>query len=257
MTKKAKPLVLLTDLAIEGKRAILELLEALSMIETWSAQRLPVLHALALNLAGSGYPEMARRVLEANPRLYSRRRAGKRNVLQLIWLEGRIALALGELGSAEAKLNTARLAFEHRGSGGDAALSALDLALVYARQERRDETVWLVEDLVRMLRTRGIAQEAIAGLLLLKRACQDRRPADILLAHIETIAVTVAELLRSRLSARYGLKAGNGWLDSRDSSTLKLPAKAKQGQLILQSRAGALQEPGQELDEGFEVQKRH
>jgi hypothetical protein len=184
--------------AQEPKRAILELLEALSKIETESAQRLPVLHALALNLVESGYPEMARRVLEANPRLYRRRRAGKLNALRLTWLEGRIALALGEMSSAQAKLNTARLAFEHVGSGGEALLSALDLALVYSRQERRDETVWLVEDLIRMLRTRGIAQEAIAGLLLLKRACQDRRPADVLLAQIEMIAVTVAELLRFR-----------------------------------------------------------
>jgi hypothetical protein len=184
--------------AQEPKRAILELLEALSKFETGSAQRLPVLHALALNLVESGFPEMARRVLEANPRLYRRRPADKLGGLQLMWLEGRIALALGEMGSAEAKLNTARLAFEHVGSGCEAALSALDLALVYALQERRDETIWLVEDLVRKLRRQGIAQEAIAGLLLLKRACQDRRPSGVLLAHIEMIAVTVAELLRSR-----------------------------------------------------------
>lgn len=192
--------------AHEPKRAILALLEALSKIEAESAQRLPVLHALAFNLVESGYPEMARRVLEANPRLYCRRRAGKLNALHLVWLEGRIALALGEMGSAEAKLNTARLGFEHVGSGGEAALCALDLALVYARQERRDETVWLVEDLVRRLCTRGLAEEAIAGLLLLKRACQNRRPAGVLLAHIEMIAVTVAELLRSRSRRSYGLK---------------------------------------------------
>jgi hypothetical protein len=190
--------------AHEPKRAILELLEALSKIEAESAQRLPVLHALALNLVESGYPEMARRVLEANPWLYRRRLAGKLNGLRLMWLEGKIALALGEMGSAEAKLNTARLAFEHVGRDYEAALSSLDLALVYAQQERRGETVWLVEDLVRTLRTRGVAEEATAGLLLLKRACQDRRPANVLLAHIETIAVTIAELqrLRPRRAAR-------------------------------------------------------
>jgi hypothetical protein len=186
--------------AHEPKRAILELLEALSKVAPESEERLPVIHALALNLAEAGFPEMARRVLLANERLYRRRRAGKLYALRRVWLEGKIAFSVGEMGAAEAKLNTARLAFEHAGRIYDAALSSLDLARVYARQERRGETAWLVEDLVRTLCSQEIAQEAIPGLLLLKRACEDRRPANVLVAHIETIAVTVAEL--QRLSPR-------------------------------------------------------
>jgi tetratricopeptide (TPR) repeat protein len=184
--------------ANEPKRAILVLLEALSMIEPENEQRLPAIHGLALNLVEAGLPEKARRVLVANERLYRRRRAGKLNVLRLVWLEGKIAFALGEMGVAEAKLNTARFAFEHVDQSYDAALASLDLALVYARQERRSETVWLVEDLVRAFRSHGIAREAIASLLLLKKACEAGRPADVLLAQIETIAVTVAELQWSR-----------------------------------------------------------
>jgi hypothetical protein len=186
--------------AHEPKREILMLLEALSKVAPDSEERLPVIHGLALNLVEAGFPEMARRVLLANERLYRRRRAGKLYALRRVWLEGKIAFSLGEMGAAEAKLNSARLAFERAGRDYYAALSSLDLALLYAWQERRGEAVWLVDGLVCTLCSRGIAQEAIPGLLLLKRACEDRRPANVLVAHIETIAVTVAEL--QRLSPR-------------------------------------------------------
>ena len=180
------------------KQAILMLLESLSQVEPESDERLAVIHALAINLVEAGFPEMARRVVDANERLYRRRRAGKLYALRRVWLEGKIAFALGEWGAAEAKLNTARLAFGHAGRGYEAALSGLDLAQVYARQQRHRETVWLVEDLVRTLRTRRVAREAIAALDLLKSACEKGQPPDILLAHIETIAVTIDELQRLR-----------------------------------------------------------
>jgi hypothetical protein len=182
----------------DPKRVVLRLLEALSKVDPESDERLPVIHALALNLVEAGFPEMARQVVDANERLYRRRRAGKIYTLRRVWLEGKIAFALGELGAAEAKLNTARLAFGHAGRGYDAALSALDLAQVYARQQRRSETVWLVEDLVRTLRARRVAGEAIAALGLLKRACEKSQPPKVLLAYIETIAAIIAELQRSR-----------------------------------------------------------
>ncbi len=183
--------------ANEPKRAVLVLIDAVSALGPVSGQRLPAIHGLALNLVEAGLPEKARTVLAANQRLYRRKRAGKLNAIRLVWLEGKIAFSLGELGAAEAKLNTARQAFKHESQSYDAALASLDLALVYVHQERRSETLWLVDDMVRTFRSLSIAREAIASLLLLKKACESLRPADVLLGQIETIAATLKELQRS------------------------------------------------------------
>jgi len=151
------------------------------------------MNALAVNLAGAGEFEAASAVLARSRRLY--RRSGKLNQYRLCWLEGKIAEGLGKSGSAEAKFNTARLAFARVGKHYDSALVSLDLGLVYARQERHSELIWLVDDMVRTFRALKIARELIASLMLLRKSCEKRFSRETLCVQIETIAATLTELV--------------------------------------------------------------
>jgi tetratricopeptide (TPR) repeat protein len=177
----------------EPERATAVILEALRHISPDGPLLLPGINALAVNLAGTGDYESARYLLDRTRRLY--RRAGKLNQYRLAWLEGKIAAGLGEFGAAEAKLNVARQAFKHKNLNYDSALVSLDLGLLYARLERRDELVWLVDDMVRTFRRLKIARELIASLLLLRKSCEKRFSVEVLCAQVETIAVTLAELV--------------------------------------------------------------
>jgi tetratricopeptide (TPR) repeat protein len=180
----------------EPEQAIAIVLEALEHIEWPSPLRLPAVNSLADNLVGAGLFEAARWIVSRSWRLY--RKAGKLNKVRLLWLEGRIALGLGEDGVAEGKLNTARLAFQRAGKNYDSALVGLDLALLYVRQERRPETAWLVNHMLQTFRSLGIARELIASLVLLKKSCEGRRPVEVLTVQIETIAAFLVELQRER-----------------------------------------------------------
>jgi tetratricopeptide (TPR) repeat protein len=181
----------------EPEKAVVVIFQALKLIvpdpESPRLLLLSGINALAVNLAGSGEFEAARVVLARSRRLY--RRSGKLNQYRLCWLEGKIAEGLGKSGSAEAKFNTARLAFARVGKHYDSALVSLDLGLVYARQERHHELIWLVDDMVRTFRALKIARELIASLMLLRKSCEKRFSRETLCVQIETIAATLTELV--------------------------------------------------------------
>jgi len=181
----------------EPEKAVMVILQALRQIIPDPESPRPLLlsgiNALAVNLAGAGEFEAARAVLASSRRLY--RRSGKLNQYRLCWLEGKIEEGLGKSGSAEAKFNTARLAFARVGKHYDAALVSLDLGLVYARQERHTELIWLVDDMVRTFRALKIARELIASLTLLRKSCEKRFSRETLCVQIETIAATLTELV--------------------------------------------------------------
>ena len=123
--------------------------------------------------------------------------------LRLHWLKGKIAHGLGELGRAEADFHVARLGFKRVEKDYDAALVSLDLALLYAKQGKRIATLRLVDEMIGTFRSLGIAREAIASLLLLRRTCEDGGAVpDVLAAQIRTIASLVAELQHHRTRAR-------------------------------------------------------
>jgi tetratricopeptide (TPR) repeat protein len=180
----------------EPEKAVLVILQALRLMvpdpENPRLLLLSGISALAVNLAGAGEFEAARIVLASSRRLY--RRSGKLNQYRLCWLEGKIAEGLGKSGSAEAKFNTARLAFRRVGKHFDSALVSLDLGLVYARQERHQELIWLVDEMVRTFRALKIARELIASLILLRKSCEKRFSRETLCVQIETIAATLTEL---------------------------------------------------------------
>jgi tetratricopeptide (TPR) repeat protein len=180
--------------ANEQERAIVTFLRALRFIEPHNPLRLPVIHGLALNLVDAGFCEAAQSIVKRSRRLY--RRSGRLNEFRLIWLEGKIAAGLKDYGAAEGKLNTARFAFRRVNQTYDAALVSIDLALVYVRLGRHQEVIWLVDEMLRIFRSLGIARASIASLLLLRKSCEQRRPIDILCGQIESLSKLMPELRR-------------------------------------------------------------
>lgn len=178
--------------ANEPERAAIAYLRALHWMRPEASNHLPLVHSLALNLVECGLPDLADSLLNRYGRLY--RRAGRLNKYRRYWLEGKIATGLQDFGKAEGKLNTARLAFLRVGKPGDSALVSLDLAWVYAKQGRRQELVWLVDEMLRTFRSLGIARESFASLLLLKKSCEEKRSAEELCGQIGVLAKLLPEL---------------------------------------------------------------
>ena len=73
----------------------------------------------------------------------------------------------------------------------NAALVALDLALLLSRQGRTEELKRLAAELVAAFESRAIHREATAALILFQRACEEER------ATAEMIS-RIASLLRKR-----------------------------------------------------------
>lgn len=185
---------LVADQDNDPEEAIRWLRQALKFLPPGSPLRLSTIHSLTGNLLEADYPLEAKAILEKYEGLY--KRSGRLNVLRRFWLQGRILVALGHSRRAEGDLNVARLGFKNAGQNYDAALVSLDLALIYARTGQRTSTIRLVDEMVRTFRELGIAREAIASLLLLRKHCDRHWNPETICARIETIALTVAELGR-------------------------------------------------------------
>ena len=178
--------------AYEPERAAVNYLRVLGVLDGGSPYRLTAIHGLTLSLVEAGHAAVADQLLRSNKRLYQR--SGRLNKIRLFWLEGKVAKGLGRYGEADGKLNTARLAFARANQIYDSALVSLDLAWIYARQGRHQETIWLVESMIETFRGLGIAREALASLLLLKKSCEQRKSAENLTGQIEGLVRVMAEL---------------------------------------------------------------
>jgi len=93
---------------------------------------------------------------------------------RLRWLEARILSGLGDVARAEAAFRQARAGFAEQSQVYPAALVGLDLAALWARQGRVAEVFDLAEEMIATFRALRIAREAVATLIVLKRACQHR-----------------------------------------------------------------------------------
>jgi len=93
---------------------------------------------------------------------------------RLRWLEGRILAGLADFPRAEAAFQQARAGFAEQQQVYPAALVGLDLATLWARQGRVREVFDLAEEMIVTFRALRIAREAVATLLVLKRACHYR-----------------------------------------------------------------------------------
>jgi tetratricopeptide (TPR) repeat protein len=123
---------------------------------------------------------------------------------RLRWLEGTIHAGLGDFSRAQLAFQQARAGFAENGQVYPAAIIGLDLAALWARQGRVKDVFGLAEEMIVTFRALRIAREAVAALLILKRACQNGGQL------LELIEITV-DLLRNleRQPARPGNYSGS------------------------------------------------
>jgi tetratricopeptide (TPR) repeat protein len=103
--------------------------------------------------------------------------------LRVTWLRGDIGQIRGDEETAEKSYRKAFEGFLKMGFGYDAALVALDLALLYLRQGRTSEVKRLARQMIPIFQAQDVHREALAALALFQKAARREE-------------VTVEQLLR-------------------------------------------------------------
>jgi tetratricopeptide (TPR) repeat protein len=159
--------------ARDAEAAIRYLKEGIRKLDPASDLRLLVAahHNLTLYLTESDKYQEALELLDSARPLYHQL-GDQMSLIRLRWLEGKIAIALGQLGVAEKLLKGVRQELIERELGFDTALLSLDLADLYARQSRGAEMRRLAEEMIPIFRSRDVHREALAALLTFQRAAE-------------------------------------------------------------------------------------
>ncbi len=165
----------------EPEEALPVLLDALAVVDARTDPRLAlfVRGNLANCLVELGDHTGARELFEQCREHYS---SAPDSYLRLRarWLEGRIATGLGEEEQGERILTEVRAAYLERGQHYNAALVALHLAALYARQGRSAELRALAEEMAAIFLAQEIPAEAMAALAFFRQAVeQDRATEDL------------------------------------------------------------------------------
>lgn len=98
--------------------------------------------------------------------------AGKTSLLKLRALEGRIASGLGKHAQAEVIFREVREAFREERLGYKAALASLELAVVLREDGRETEARGIVLEAADFFLSLGVHREALAAMLVLRKACE-------------------------------------------------------------------------------------
>lgn len=174
----------------EALPLLLEALEALDENEDFRTA-LAARHNLALCLAELEEWSEARRIFHRCRDAY-RRLGDSHFLLRGRWLEGIIAAGFGEDARAEVLLREVRAAFSASDQSYDAALVALDLAMLLARRGRSAELRALAEETAEVFLSQRIHREAAAALAFFRRAAAEER------ASAEVVAGIARYLKRAR-----------------------------------------------------------
>jgi hypothetical protein len=156
--------------------AIHALAEGSELVDSVAEPRLLVAarHNLMLYLNELGRQSEALALLERTRPLYVEL-GDRMNLVRLRWLEGKIALASGELEAAEPLLQQVGTELAQLELSYDAALLSLDLALLYTRQGRSAEVRRLAEQMIPIFQSRDVHREAIAALIVFQKAAEMER----------------------------------------------------------------------------------
>lgn len=130
-------------------------------------------HYISLTIDEGDYARASR--LLADSREFYDEQAQTLDLLRRRRLEGRVVAGLGDPGEAERAFQEAREGFTRQGLPYDVALASLDLAALWLRQGRTPKVRRLVEEMLAVFRAHGIRREAIATLLVLRRAIERER----------------------------------------------------------------------------------
>jgi hypothetical protein len=163
---------------------------------------LTVRHNLVHLLCDRGEPARARALLAETGELYERfpdRWTG----LRRIWLEGHLARAEGEAEAAERAYLAVRDGFLREGVGFDAALAALDLAVLYLEQGRTGELRRIAEEIVPVFAAQDVHREAALALTLFQQAVRAEQ------VTLRFLAELARYLQRARLDPGYAFESGS------------------------------------------------
>jgi transcriptional regulator with XRE-family HTH domain len=94
------------------------------------------------------------------------------NLRRLVWLESRVAAGLGRAAEAMAGLEQVRLAFTDLGLPYEAALSSLELAVLWLEAGRPADVRQLAATMAWIFKAKGIQEEALAALKLFRDAAE-------------------------------------------------------------------------------------
>lgn len=106
---------------------------------------------------------------------------GKISRLKIQALDGRIAAGLGNLTQAEIIFREVAQSFREEKLGYKAALTSLELALVLRQAGREEEVRQVVLDATDVFLRLGIHREAVAAMLVLRKACEQGEATSALL----------------------------------------------------------------------------
>jgi tetratricopeptide (TPR) repeat protein len=126
------------------------------------------------------------------------------------WVEGKIARGLGQHAQAEALLAAARDGFLAEDVPYNVALVSLDLALLYAVQQRTAELKRLAAEMLPVFTSRRIHREALAALSFWRQAVEAES------AGVELVSGVAAYLRRSQFDQELTFQ---GWLGALLSVT--------------------------------------
>jgi tetratricopeptide (TPR) repeat protein len=158
------------------EEAIPLLRQALALIDPTQDERLVLAawHNLIDDLAMLGrFIEAQGLYRKARP-LYQRNREIDVD-LRRLWVKGKIERGLGQTDSAESLFLAARTGFLAEDFPFEAALVSLELAILYAEQERTAELKQLAVEMLPIFASRHIHREAMAALMFLKQAVESER----------------------------------------------------------------------------------
>ena len=126
------------------------------------------------------FAEARRQLFEMRP-LYARQ-AGSVDALKLRGIEARIAAGLGDDERAEKGFLEVREEFNRRGQVYHAAIMGLELSAIWLRKGRLSEVKRMVGEILDVFRSRHVARESIAALLMLREALErDRATRDLIM----------------------------------------------------------------------------
>jgi tetratricopeptide (TPR) repeat protein len=147
--------------------------ESLSLLDEAEEPRLAV--ACRFNLVhclyDSGHAGEAA-VLIPEARTLMEQFGTRSDLLHLRWLEGAVAAALEKPAEAEQAFLEVKEAFTTDLMAFDAALVTLELASLYSRQGRTAEVKQLVEEIIPIFQSCEVPQEALAALIVLRKAAE-------------------------------------------------------------------------------------
>jgi tetratricopeptide (TPR) repeat protein len=178
--KRRVVLALYTNYAGDPRRALAILCGVLPALDRGGDPELALAaaHNALWFMTELGWHSLAGRCLPLVRPLYQR--DGRHlNLVRLRWLEARIEVATGSREEALAMFAEARDGFAEVDLPFPAAIVAIDLALVWAEEERFEEIETLARELYATFRSIGVPREGMAALLLVEEAARARKLATL------------------------------------------------------------------------------